>query len=71
MTGLFYLLHIVGDVDPDLHGPYPTERIRDNTARRLKRRCGDEDGLFRLDIDSAGHPSVEPYAVRELSEVAA
>ena len=68
-----YLLHIVDDVDPQLHGPYPTEGIRDDAARRIKLRCGDEDGLYRLDMTADSRPVVSPYGSTELEsmEVAA
>ena len=64
--GAHYVLHIIGDVEPDLHGPYPTESVRDDTARRMKQTCGDEDGLYRLDLDKNGQPVVAPYTCAEL-----
>lgn len=69
--GEHYLLHIVGDVEPDLHGPYPTEAVRDETARRIRLGSGDRDGLYRLDMTADGMPVVRPYRSMELAEDAA
>ena len=63
-----YLLHIVGDVEPDLHGPYPTQTVRDETARRIRAGRGDRDGLYRLDLDPGGCPLMSPYGSRELEQ---
>ena len=65
-VGEHYLLHIIGDTEPDLHGPYPTEEVRDDTAQRIKAGRGDEDGLYRLDMSADGVPLVRPYGAREL-----
>ena len=64
--GEHYLLHIVGDTEPDLHGPYPTKAVRDDAARRIRLSRGDEDGLYRLDMSAEGHPMVAPYGASEL-----
>ena len=64
--GEHYLLHIVGDTEPDLHGPYPTKAVRDDAARRIKLSRGDEDGLYRLDMSAEGVPLVRPYGASEL-----
>ena len=64
--GQHYLLHIVGDIEPDLHGPYPTKSVRDDAARRIRLSCGDEDGLYRLDMSAEGVPLVRPYGAAEL-----
>lgn len=45
-----YLLSIAGDVDPELGGPYDTDRERVEAAADYRRAHGDEDGLYRLDL---------------------
>lgn len=46
----FYLLHIVGDTEPFIHGHFKTADLRDQGAKKLKARVGDNDGIFMLDI---------------------
>lgn len=58
-----YLLKMVGDVYPELDGPFENEDERNDAA--IAHRDGDpemEDGLFRLDIDEEGTPSIYPYS---------
>ena len=47
-TRRWYLLHVVGDVEPELKGPYLTEFGMEKAARRLKEKVGDTDGIFWL-----------------------
>ena len=51
MTTLYYVLQVVGDVDPVLHGPYKTNAGRDRKAKRLRKECNEDlkDGLYPLD----------------------
>lgn len=56
----FYILHIEGDVDPELKGPYNTHEERDKAAVELRRDDPEgRNGIFRLDI-SAKQPWQEP-----------
>lgn len=48
----FYLIHVWGDVEPRICGPYKTEATRNATAKRLKKR--DNDSMFWLDITTHG-----------------
>jgi hypothetical protein len=59
-----YLVHVWGDVEPKLHGPYATEATRLNKARRLLRE--DYGTCFCLDVDAQGKPHVGPYSAAEL-----
>jgi len=52
----YYLLQIVDDIEPQVHGPYPTIERRDQVARELKALSGDRDGLFPMTISIAGFP---------------
>ena len=45
-----YVIHVVGGTDPEVRGPYKDSRNRDLTARRGRRACDEEDGVFWLDI---------------------
>ena len=57
----FYLLVVVGDVEPELRGPFDTEEERDGVAFDYRRDNGDEDGLFPLDILPDCTPRVGSY----------
>lgn len=62
-----YVLHIEGDVTPELVGPYKTEEKRDAKAKRMNEKMGDpKDGLFRLDV--VGTAKVDSYYGDELGE---
>ena len=57
----YYVLVVWGDVSPDLLGPFANERQRDTRARQLKAEYGDEHGIFALEVDSEGRPTVSLY----------
>ena len=64
-----YLVIIHGDVEPELVGPFNDEDERDNRA--IKHRKSDpakEDGLFTLDIDETGIPSIDAFAAGYLDD---
>ena len=60
------LLSIMGDVEPELGGPFDSEDERVEAARDYRRAHGDEDGLFR--VDATGDLTVEGFAGGELSD---
>ena len=64
--GEHYVLHVIGDVEPQFHGPYASAPDRDRVAIDLRKQNGDEDGLYRLDITAGMHPLVYPYGSYEL-----
>ena len=65
----FYVLEIVGDLEPQLHGPYATEEARDQQAVQLRRGDpGKRNGLFRLNVSAKSAPDVGPYSGAELSD---
>lgn len=67
MKTKYYVLHIEGDVTPELVGPYKTEKGRDGKAKRMRSEMGDPpDGLFRLDV--VGTAEVDSYYGDELGE---
>ena len=55
----YYILFIWNDIEPVLHGPYQTEKERDEKALELGREHGDSLGYFML--DSAGPVDISPY----------
>ena len=61
-TGKFYVLQIIGDVEPTLHGPFDSEDERDAMARSLR----DEDTTFKDGIYAAqiknGKLEVDSYS---------
>jgi hypothetical protein len=64
----YYVLGIWGDVEPlPLQGPYETEQERDDKAREIVvNNETDEGGIYRLNVDEFGNPSVESYGHLEL-----
>ena len=61
-----HLLSIAGDVEPELHGPFSTEAIRDDAARLHRKEHGDEDGLFR--VDATGNVEIASFTGAEVDE---
>jgi hypothetical protein len=58
----YYLVFVHNDVDPEIKGPYPSEEIRDDTAIDLSEEFGKNHGIYPLDIDGPGKPSIEVYS---------
>lgn len=64
----YYVLGIWGDVEPNLYGPFDSELERDAKALQLKHSDElDEGGIYRLNIDSSGGPTVDSYTGIELN----
>ena len=57
----YYVLVVWDDVSPDLEGPFADELQRDTRVRQLKAEYGDEHGIYALDVDSEGRPTVRSY----------
>lgn len=58
-----YLIHVVFDVSPELHGPFPSTALRDQEARRIHEEDPARlDGIFQLDIREDGTPEVNSYS---------
>lgn len=64
-----YLLAIWEDVEPELHGPIATDEERDAKAGSFRIDEGEEHGLYRLDIDANGIPSVSGFSGIEMDEL--
>ena len=57
----YYLLFLWNDVEPQLHGPFPTENIRDEKAKELRQKEGEEHGYFPLEITTGSEITVNSY----------
>jgi len=62
MKARYYVLMIMDDVEPELHGPFTRAGDRDSHARDLKAKHGDEHGIFPMDITARGAPRVGAYS---------
>jgi hypothetical protein len=63
----FYVLETIGDIEPQLHGPFPSPEQRDEQAVQLRRQDpGKNNGLFRLDLSANAELSADPYCGSEL-----
>ena len=60
-----YLLHLWGDMEPELTGPFKDERDRVEAAQDYRRAHGPEDGLFR--VDASGSVKVDTFTGAELA----
>jgi len=56
----FYLIDVVGSIDPALLGPFETDAKRDEQARLFHKAQRDDDALFWLDVKD-GEPSIGSY----------
>jgi hypothetical protein len=61
MKKTYYLIEVEGGVEPTVHGPYCTKHDRDNTAKQIRQRQREDDGLFWADIDEAGTLAIGTY----------
>lgn len=58
----YYVLEVIGNIEPTLHGPFLKREDRDNEALRLRRNDPDrENGLYMLD-NINGKPQVSAYS---------
>ena len=63
----YYVLQVLGDVQPELHGPYHSSAMRDERARHLRSEDPEkENGLFR--VQSKSEVLVDSYAGGEFPE---
>jgi hypothetical protein len=56
-----YLAFVYGDVEPEVIGPFKTEKERDKKARALRRKEGVEYGIYMLTIKN-GLPRMDAYS---------
>jgi hypothetical protein len=58
----YYILHVEGDIEPSLKGPYKTSGTRDLAARRLRQKTEGKDGVFWMDVTDGKAPVVGSYS---------
>lgn len=58
----YYLLFVEDDVNPEILGPYPSEELRDDHAFDLREDIGKNHGVYPLNIDGPGKPTIETYS---------
>ena len=64
-----HVLEIVGDLEPQLHGPYATEEAQDRQAVQLRQQDpGKRNGLYRLNVSTTTAPDVGAFSGTELSD---
>ena len=61
MKKIFYLIGVVGGVEPFVRGPFRTEIERDNFAQSIHELQEEDDSLFYADIDKKGVLVVGSY----------
>ena len=58
----YYLVFIYDDTDPGIMGPYPSKAVRDDKAFDLRGEFGKNHGIYTLDIDASGKPTIDAYS---------
>ena len=56
MKNKYWIIRVWGGVEPEVYGPYKSERSRIRAAKRLN---GDEHSIMRVDAPS--RPAVNPF----------
>jgi len=57
----YWLIFVWGDVEPELHGPFPTELERDNFAKYVRETEGNRHGFYPMTVTD-GIPDVRSYS---------
>ena len=65
----YYVLHIWGDVEPQLHGPYKTAEERDDHARMIRADDDSEGGIYPLDAEIVYKMNSDPHGHQPAIEV--
>lgn len=61
----YFVIEVLGDVEPYLHGPFQTSEIRDAKALQLRKEDMDDlkNGLYMLNVSDAGNTvTVDAYS---------
>lgn len=63
-----WLVVVENDIEPRIEGPFKSDRMRINAARRHRRNDPEKrDGIFGLDISASGSPEFYHFASCEIS----
>jgi hypothetical protein len=65
----YYVLHVWGDVEPVLHGPYKTAEERDDHALIIRADDDSEGGIYALQVGVQGHTGAESKSIFPLAVV--
>lgn len=58
----YYIVFVHDDIDPEVRGPYLCEELRDDAARALRKEFGKDHGIYPLNVNGHGKPSIETYS---------
>lgn len=58
----YYLVFVYDDVEPEIHGHFPSWPVRDEMAIELRDEYGKNHGIYSLDIDDSGKPKIAAYS---------
>ncbi len=58
----YYLIRVVGDVEPEVHGPYKSTAERERKAIEMRRKHGDRDGIYPASVYKDGTLCVGAYS---------
>jgi len=59
----YWLIIVIGDVEPHLHGPYPNEDTRDKWAKHHRSNDPEKkDGIYKLTTWGGGFPTIDSYS---------
>ena len=58
----YYLLFLWGGVDLKLYGAFEDKDSRDNKAKELWKKHGDECGYFRLEVTKGSQIGIDCYS---------
>lgn len=64
-----YLVFVWEDVEPEIQGPYADEDERDAAAGLFRAEEGDEHGIYRLDVNAQGEPSIDSFGGGEMDDL--
>ncbi len=62
----FWIVLVLGDVQPERRGPYKTDKHRLRAARRFHNAAPWLNGILRLNIGCNGVPALDAFSNREL-----
>lgn len=60
-TKKYFVLRVIGGVEPEVVGPFKTIKARDTKARTLSNRDA-EDGVFWMNVTNDGKVTVGSYS---------
>jgi len=65
----YYLIFIWGSTEPELRGPFDSERVRDVQAGKMCSAYGREHGYYKLSMSPNKHLVILPFGNGELEDL--